>query len=608
MVEKTDPSAVEPTLAEKELIAAARQGQECECSREGDVPPEDGVDDGRTIRAHVIRSLLVGGPESVHERGVALRGARIVGVLDLEQASARPLTLVNCRVLERPNLIGATIRGLRLSGCTTPGLDADHLECKGSCRLDAGFVATGPVSMAWATISGDVTFDGSFRGDGASPAINAQGLDCRAGVFLKSGLISEGEVRLVRAKVGAALVCTGVTLRNKGGFCINAPGLRCQGSVNLSNGFSAEGEVSLARSVVDGQLACAGGEFRNPSGYALNLEGMTCNGDVFLDEGFRAAGEVTLAGCRVSGQVSCAAGAFANPEARALNAQGLECKADVFLGSGFDASGEVTFAGANVSGQVSCTGGAMTGSLTLSGAHFDGQFFWSEIRHPSSSSLELDGAYVGVLVIDKGCLPRRLTINGLTYGAIEPLDDLPLQLGWLASAQFDAQPYHELARVLKLHGHREGATSVLVEGERRRRRSRKTRNRLTRVVDRLLEWFFDATLGYGYKPVRALFWLLAIWILGSAVFSVGAHYHSMLPAKEPATTSVARMPPFKELDAVFYSLDTILPVIDLGVAEQWRPVRTDTRLWMYLRVHITLGWIFSTLAVLGFTGLVRRKD
>lgn len=612
MAERAASGIVDPTPAEKDLIAAARQGHECECSGDDSPPPEAGIEDGRTIRAEVLRDLLVGvGSGVVHERGVALRGARIVGVLDLEQTSARPLSLANCRILERPNLICATIKGLRLSGCITPGLDADHLECKGSFRLDANSLSTGPVSMAWATVTGDVTFEGTFTGDEAGPAINAQGLDCRAGLFLKPGLVANGEVRLVRAKVGAALVCAGVTLRNRGAFCINAPGLRCLGSINLSAGFSAEGEVSFARSVIEGQLTCKAGEFRNPDGYALNLEGMACAGDVFLDDGFRATGEVTLAGCRVSGQVSCDAGVFANPRGMALNAQGLECKGDVFLRSGFEASGEVTLAGSNVTGQVSCTGGALVGSLVLSGARLGGQLIWSEIRCSSSSTLELDGANVAVLVIDKGCLPQRLTLNGLTYGAIEPLGDLPLQLEWLAAAQFDSQPYHELARVLKLHGHREAATSVLVEGERGRLRNRAARSRWRRAFDKALEWLFAATVGYGYKPSRALLWLLGIWAVGSVAFSIGAHYHSMLPAREAVAVTaqvVAKAAPFETLDAILYSLDTMLPVIDLGVADQWRPSRLDTRLWLYLRVHVALGWIFSTLAVLGFTGVVRRRD
>lgn len=76
----------------------------------------------------------------------------------------------------------------------------------------------------------------------------------------------------------------------------------------------------------------------------------------------------------------------------------------------------------------------------------------------------------------------------------------------------------------------------------------------------------------------------------------------------PASDSQATAAEFGWLDALFYSLDTMLPVIDLGVTDAWHPSRANLDLWVYWRVHVTLGWVFTTLAVLGFTGLVRKKD
>lgn len=599
MTIKTGGKDEDLSEAELNLIAAASVGSEWQCGK-GDRPQGEAADESRTIRAEVIRRLCTGEDGwPVREKGVILRGAWIAGHLDLEGASvSRPLTLLNCVFAERPVFSRATIKGLRLSGSQMPGLEGEQLECRGNVELDDGFLATGQVRLAGATVGGQVSFSGTFIG-GGGPAINASGLECKAGVFLTGGFVAEGEVNLSRAKVGVAVVCTGGTIRSPTDQAFDAQGLECQGSVVLSDGFSAEGEVSLARATLAGSLICSKGAFKNSAGYALNLEGIVCRGDVYLNDGFSATGEVTLAGASISGQVDCSAGMLTNPGGRALNAQGLECRGDVFLRAPFRAEGEVNLAGANVTGQVSCTGATLAGSLVMNGARVGEQLFWSGVQGAGAVVLDLDGAHVATLVIDEGSLPKQLILSRLTYEAFHPVDNHKVQLSWLARAEYDPQPYQELARVLRQHGYREAATSMLVAGERRR-----LTNRSARVHDRVWGWILAATVGHGYRPGRAMLWLLALWLLGWVCFSVGGYYQTMLPAPDSGATAAQ----FGWLDAVFYSLDTMLPVIDLGVADAWHPSRADTCLWVYWRVHVTLGWLFSTLAVLGFYGLVRKKD
>ena len=152
--------------------------------------------------------------------------------------------------------------------------------------------------------------------------------------------------------------------------------------------------------------------------------------------------------------------------------------------------------------------------------------------------------------------------------------------------------------MLRLHGYDEGGTAVLVAGERRR-----LTERSPRLVERLWGWVLAATVGYGHKPGRAILWLFALWLLGWGWFSMGSHYHTMLPDPKSETKAAV----FGGLDAFFYSLDAMLPVIDLGVADAWHPSRNDLPLWVYWRVHVTLGWVFSTFAVLGFTGLIKKE-
>ncbi|MBZ0325221.1 MAG: hypothetical protein K8F57_03405, partial [Alphaproteobacteria bacterium] len=80
-----------------------------------------------------------------------------------------------------------------------------------------------------------------------------------------------------------------------------------------------------------------------------------------------------------------------------------------------------------------------------------------------------------------------------------------------------------------------------------------------------------------------------------------------------ARTSAATYPPapsdYPVLDPMIYSLDVLLPIVDLHQESYWlpsvnKPYGALARWYMWL--HIAVGWIFTTLAVAGFTGLVKK--
>ena len=72
--------------------------------------------------------------------------------------------------------------------------------------------------------------------------------------------------------------------------------------------------------------------------------------------------------------------------------------------------------------------------------------------------------------------------------------------------------------------------------------------------------------------------------------------------------------------AMVYSLDMFVPLVDLRQANYWLPngnrgaevfklkglrLRWGDLLCFYMWVHIIFGWIFTTLFVVGLTGLIR---
>ena len=78
----------------------------------------------RTVRAAVLRHLLIADEWPVDTKGVRLRGVRIHGHLDLEAATLRcPLSLQSCYFdsLQPPALDFAKVSVLELKGCHLAG-------------------------------------------------------------------------------------------------------------------------------------------------------------------------------------------------------------------------------------------------------------------------------------------------------------------------------------------------------------------------------------------------------------------------------------------------------------------------------------------------------
>jgi hypothetical protein len=110
------------------------------------------------------------------------------------------------------------------------------------------------------------------------------------------------------------------------------------------------------------------------------------------------------------------------------------------------------------------------------------------------------------------------------------------------------------------------------------------------VSARLGKLVLGATLGFGYLPWLALVWGLVIVFAGWRLAFDPTHF-----------VRTEASPP--HLGKLAYSFDAFLPVIDLHQEESWRPTGDAA---YYLWFHIALGWLLTTLGVLGITGLVRR--
>jgi hypothetical protein len=342
--------------------------------------------DERTVRAAVLRHLLIAEAYPVHAKGVWLRGVRISGRLDLEAATLRcPLRLESCCLdpkepvcLDYATASRITLTGCRLAGLTGEMLRADNLDLNCS-------TLTGPLHLVAADITGLVDcHDAHLNGRNKDTrALAAERM--KAGVVLLDGLTAQGTIRLAGAVITGQLSCVNakVPYRDRIGNALSADALKAGGVI--LDGLTAHGAVRLHGADIAGQLSCRDAQLngRDLDRNALDAERIKA-GAVFLDGKFRAAGAVRLHGADIAEGLSCR-GAQLNGTDNDRNALAAEqIKAGVVFLDGLAAAGTVRLYGADITGGLSCH------DAQLNGTDNDGNALAAD-RMTVGSDILLDG-------------------------------------------------------------------------------------------------------------------------------------------------------------------------------------------------------------------------
>jgi hypothetical protein len=205
---------------------------------------------------------------------------------------------------------------------------------------------------------------------------------------------------------------------------------------------------------------------------------------------------------------------------------------------------------------------------------------------PIEGTVDLSHARIDVLRDDPGCWPPELSIDGLTYRALEPRLPARQRLRWLAldPGGHQSQPYEQLAAEYVSAGQAAQARTILYTRERMQRRAMTPLARVWGIVQ-------DVTLGYGYRPWRALAWLALLLGLGSIVFGV----------RPPPPLQASSAPHFSP---VIYTLDLLLSVVDLGQKHAFNPAGAEQWLSYLL---IAAGWVLVTTLAAAAARVLRRN-
>ena len=356
-------------------------------------------------------------------------------------------------------------------------------------------------------------------------------------------------------------------------------------------------------------------------------------GDLALH--FGHYGALSIFRASIGGDFDCSGADFTGSGvADTISAQESSIGGDASFVQNFTTDGTLYFRLARVGRSLSFNHARFIGNgetgLDAQRAMVTGPFYWVDITHTAQTRLDLENAGIGSLFDDRASWPApgNLDLDGFTYsefGGDSPADS-GARLQWLALQPpgYRPQPYAQLAKALKESGRTEGETEVLIAQRIAQRRS----GHLS-LAERAWNLLLEGTIGYGYRPLRALWWMAGFVLFGAMLFGWAYRAGVMTPSEPDAYAAFVHSgrPPvhYPYFNAFVYSLENILPVVDLHLESHWHPnarervvkdpvsgewgtasaTAAGKLLRWYLWFHILAGWVLTPLMFAGLSGLIR---
>jgi len=622
-------------LAEKRLLEACKKGEVLNLADER--PTKKTVDN--EIRGEFLRALILNNNQEIEEngekyilkidpKGLNVRGAYITGTFDFSSCNTDlPFIFLNSFFENEIILIDSKIKLLILSGSKITSIIAQRLICDSDIFLRNGFESKGEINFISAQIVGNLNcVNGKFLNKNGN-ALNCNSAKIKGSVFLKDGFESNGEVNFVSAQISGELDCRNAKLTNEdSSITLNCNGVTIRGTVFLKDGFESKGEVDFTSSKI-GSLECTGGKFLNEK-TALSFNSAKINGMVYLNNSFESKGEIDFISAEILGSLFCGNGKFsAKLSEKSLNFEGAKINKNVFFNNNFESNGIIDFGYSQIGN-----------TLELSKLNIKGNFI-------------LTSAKINVIWIDDNFWEKKdfgnIQLDGLLYEHLD-IKDLNSEilinlLGKMPEDEtFKTQSYRQLVKVLRNNGDNIYADDVMIKYN-DIQASKNT------FILKILKKIYKITTGYGYRPKNMLGTLIIVWLFFGWIYQTTAEmavfapnnplifqkkdfYQCVIDENGTSFSDLCNQKEYNEqnnwtkskklegeyttFQPYIYSLDLILPVVDLQMNKDWgvfiSPTNSNFTLNDLIRwivwIEIIIGWVLGYILLSYLSGIISKRD
>ncbi|MEU2480805.1 MULTISPECIES: oxidoreductase [Streptomyces] len=368
---------------------------------------------------------------------------------------------------------------------------------------------------------------------------------------------------------------------------ISAVRLTVGGDVLCTN-LAVQGTFRISGATISGEFDLESASLSNPGGNALDAYHVHVTEDFTFHPGFSAEGRIILSGATVAAAIGFCGARLNNASDIALEAVDVNVARNFDLGLGLSVNGGIKLDGSRIGTQLSFRNSTLTnpGGTALSLRLTQARETDLRTRQPIDGTVDASHAQLGTLYDAPATWPADLRLTGTTYDALASPLTATERLDWLRRSTngYLPQPFEQLAADYRRLGHEDEARTVLLAKQRHRRSTLPLHLRVWGYLQ-------DATVGYGYRPLRAGLWLMALLACGALFF--GAH--------PPAPLEAAKAPPFS---AVFYTLDLLIPITAFGQETSFAPRGSGQ--WLAYALTAA-GWILATTAATGISRAISRQ-
>ena len=525
----------------------------------------------------------------------------------------------------------------------------------GRVILAKGFVASGTVRLPGANIIGPLQCEQAElnSNDWHGYALLADGMTVGGGLAFTDMRITRGAISMAGAKITGDLRWNNVHLDGIDGKrnALIANSVKVGGDLAINKLFTTAGAIRLPGARITGRLTCSASTLKGRDGdrRALLADGLIASG-AWFGSVRTTSGCIRMIGAEITRDLRCQGVRLkgVDENGRALVANRIKVGGSIIIGSsptiyedpGSIADGALSFKSARIGGSLELKPEKLAGgqgapgqqkvALDLSGAQIAHELEWAPASAVTGMVI-LEDTKVALLkdnfeLEPKGRWPSacdgRLLLDGFTYNGIcdEPKAPPKERLEWIGSPYkpvrknkqriFTTQPYEQLAAVYRRAGQDTEARNVCIA----RRRDLRRYGDLT-GYRKVGNWLLDISIRYGYRTWRAVAALAILYVAAVVIFLVAQHHPGALipvmasPALHPVPDAAHCTSSYPCFYPAAYAIDTVIPIINVHQATFWGPnghAPLGHALAAFTWISIVAGWALTTLAVAGYTGLVRR--